>query len=58
MWDTQRDLSRMLSAALDAADPEAVAEAKAAAAERAQAFAREDGTLVVPARTWVAWASA
>ena len=38
--------------------PDAVAEARAVSAERAQAFAREDGTLVVPARTWVAWASA
>jgi SAM-dependent methyltransferase len=57
-WATQRDLSRMFSEALDAADPAAVGEVKAMSAERGQRFAREDGTLVVPARTWVAWASA
>ena len=57
-WDTQRDLSRMFSSTLDALDAGTVAELRATAAERARAFAREDGTLVVPARTWVAWAAA
>jgi SAM-dependent methyltransferase len=57
-WAAQRDLSRMLSSALEAAGPEAEAKVREVSEERAQAFARDDGTYVVPARTWVAWAGA
>ena len=57
-WQTQLDLSRSFSDAVAAAAPEQVAEVRAALADAAEGFRAPDGTLAVPARTWVAGAVA
>jgi hypothetical protein len=57
-WDTQLDLSRSFAQAIDAAPPERLAGVRAAMAEAAEKFRAPDGTLAMPARTWVAGAVA
>ena len=57
-WQTQLDLSRSFSDAVAAAAPEQIARVRAALAEAAEGFRAPDGTLAVPARTWVAGAVA
>jgi SAM-dependent methyltransferase len=57
-WQTQRDLSRSFSDGVAAADPGRLAAVRAAMAEAAEGFKAPDGTLAVPARTWVAGAVA
>ncbi len=57
-WETQFDLSKSLSDAVAGAPAESLAEARAALAEAANGFRASDGTLAVPARTWVAGAVA
>jgi SAM-dependent methyltransferase len=57
-WDSQADLSGHFGEALARAGEEDLAAVRAALTRRAEPFAGEDGTLSVPARTWVAWAAA
>jgi SAM-dependent methyltransferase len=57
-WDMQAGLSHSFRRAAEAADPETLAEARAAAERAVEPYARDDGTLVFPACTWVAWAAA
>ena len=57
-WQTQLDLSRSFADAVATAPPDAVAEVRAAIVAAAEDFAAADGTLAVPARTWVAGAVA
>ena len=57
-WAMNLELSRWFGDAARAADPGVLAEVRAAVAQQAERFTAEDGTLVLPARTWVAWASA
>jgi SAM-dependent methyltransferase len=55
---TSRDLGSRLRDTLDGLDPAARDDVLAAAREQALPFAQEDGSIVLPARTWVAWAAA
>jgi hypothetical protein len=57
-WGMLLDLSKMFADAVGAADPRVVSEVRAALEQDAERFIAADGTLVMPARTWVAWASA
>lgn len=57
-WKTQLDLSRSFADAVAGAPAESIAEVRAALAAAAEEFAAPDGTLAVPARTWVAGAVA
>jgi len=57
-WAMNLELSRWFGDAARAADPDVLEEVRAAVAQQAERFTAEDGTLVLPARTWVAWASA
>ena len=57
-WEAQSALSGRLAAALASAPPEVGAEVRAAVLAAAAPFAQPDGTLRIPARTWVAWAGA
>jgi SAM-dependent methyltransferase len=57
-WQSQSHLSGNFAAALRRAAPADVAAVQAELEREAAAFARDDGTLVIPARTWVAWAGA
>jgi SAM-dependent methyltransferase len=57
-WDSQSALSGRLTAALRQASDEDVAAVRAALERHAERFAAGDGTLRIPARTWVAWAAA
>ncbi len=57
-WQTQLDLSRTFAQAVDAAPAERLAGVRAAMAEAAGRFRASDGTLSMPARTWVAGAVA
>ena len=57
-WQTQLDLSRTLADAVAAASADAVADVRAALARAAEEFARADGRLALPARSWVAAAVA
>jgi SAM-dependent methyltransferase len=57
-WDAQSDLSFGFSSALRRASPDDVAVVRAAVERAAERFVQEDGTLTLPARTWVAWAAA
>jgi SAM-dependent methyltransferase len=56
-WDTQLDLSSRFAAGVAAIEPAALPEVRAAVAQEAEPFTNADGTLAIPARTWVAWAS-
>jgi SAM-dependent methyltransferase len=55
---TQRGLGSRLRDTLDGLDPGERDDVLAAIRERALPFVEEDGSLVLPARTWVAWAAA
>ncbi|MEA2135100.1 MAG: hypothetical protein QOC68_3009 [Solirubrobacteraceae bacterium] len=55
---TSRDLGSRLRDTFDDLDPAERDDVLAAVREQALPFAEEDGSLVLPARTWVAWASA
>jgi len=55
---TNRDCSMMLRSALEQLDPAEREDVIAAIREKALPFVREDGSAVVPARTWVAVAAA
>jgi SAM-dependent methyltransferase len=57
-WDAQSELSSRFAANLRQADEDDIAAARAAVDRHAERFATEEGTLKVPARTWVAWAAA
>jgi SAM-dependent methyltransferase len=57
-WASQADLSARFSAALRRAGEEDVAAVRAAVERHAERFAAEDGTVRIPARTWVAWGAA
>jgi hypothetical protein len=48
----------MFADAIGAADPGVVRDVRAALEREAERFTAADGALVMPARTWVAWASA
>jgi hypothetical protein len=54
--ETQSGCSGRLTAARRAASAEQEAELRAALERRAADYAMADGTLALPARTWVAWA--
>jgi SAM-dependent methyltransferase len=56
--DTTRDCSGMFHTALDQLDPAEREDVSAAIREQALPFVRQDGSAVVPARTWVAAAAA
>jgi SAM-dependent methyltransferase len=56
-WDTQRDLSSRFAAGVAAVEPQALAEVRDEVAQEAEPFTHPDGSLAIPARTWVAWAS-
>jgi SAM-dependent methyltransferase len=58
LWDTASDLSSAFSAALRPASAEDVAAVRAELEQGVEAFTQPDGTLRMPARTWVAWAAA
>ncbi len=57
-WDAQSELSSRFAANLRQADEDDIAAARDAVDRHAERFATEEGTLRVPARTWVAWAAA
>jgi SAM-dependent methyltransferase len=57
-WDTQLDISSRFAAGLRELSPDGRAEVRAAIDRHAQQFANGDGSLSIPARTWVAWAAA
>jgi SAM-dependent methyltransferase len=56
--DTGRDCSMMLRTTLERLDPAEREDVLAAIREKALPYVREDGSAVVPARTWVAAATA
>jgi SAM-dependent methyltransferase len=55
---TQRDLGSRLRETLDGLDAAERDDVLASVREQALPFAEEDGSIVLPARTWVAWAAA
>ena len=55
---TERHLASRLRDTLDRLDPAERDDVLAAVREQALPFVQEDGSLVLPARTWVAWAAA
>ena len=55
---TQRDLATRFREALDGLDAAERDDVLAAVREQAIPFVQEDGSIALPARTWVAWASA
>jgi SAM-dependent methyltransferase len=55
---TERDLASRLREALDRLDPAEQEDVMASIREQAIPFVQEDGSLLMPARTWVAWAAA
>jgi SAM-dependent methyltransferase len=57
-WETQRDLSLRFGEATAGLDPEITADIQAALAESVAPWTGEDGSLAIPARTWVAVAIA
>jgi SAM-dependent methyltransferase len=57
-WAAQSDLSARFAAALRRAGEDDVAAVREAVDRHAEQFTAEDGTLRIPARTWVAWAAA
>ena len=57
-WEAQTRLSSRLATAIASAPAEAVAEVKAAVLAAAAEFAGPEGTVRIPARTWVASAEA
>jgi len=57
-WESTRDMSMRFADATAALDPGTAADIQAALGEAAAEFAGEDGALAIPARTWVAVATA
>ena len=57
-WDAQLALSSRFAGAIAAAAPDVAADVRAAVERDAEQFARAGGGLRVPARSWVAWATA
>ena len=57
-WGFQADMSTRFSAALRQAGEDDVAAVRTAVDRHAEGFTTEDGTVRIPARTWVAWAAA
>ncbi len=57
-WKTQSEMSGRIQTSLAGVGPAAIEEIKAAVAEQVQGFVREDGSLELPASTWVAVAEA
>jgi len=57
-WDAQSDLSTRFSAALRQAGDADVKAVRATVERHAERFIAADGTLRIPARTWVAWGTA
>ena len=57
-WNAQSAFSTWFAAAVDRAGDEDLAAVGDAVDRHAERFAQPDGTLRVPARTWVAWAAA
>ncbi len=57
-WDAQSDLSTRFSAALRQARDADVKAVRATVERHAERFTAADGTLRIPARTWVAWGTA
>jgi len=57
-WKTQSEMSGRIQTSLAGVDPAAIEEIKAAVGEQVQGFVREDGSLELPASTWVAVAGA
>ncbi len=57
-WASQADLSARFSAALRRAGENDVAAVRAAVERHAERFTADDGTVRIPARTWVAWGAA
>jgi SAM-dependent methyltransferase len=57
-WAGQKQLSQRFTRALGSAGPETEAEVREAVRERAAAYTAEDGSLALPAVTWVAAATA
>jgi hypothetical protein len=57
-WTTQSEMSGRMQTALAGADAALLEDIKAAVAVQVEGFAREDGSLVMPASTWVAVAEA
>jgi SAM-dependent methyltransferase len=56
-WDRGRDMSKRLTGATDALDRDTLADVRASLARTAERWTLEDGSLAVPACTWVAVAS-
>lgn len=57
-WATLAACSGRFAAAVEAAHPDVVDDVGAALDQHAERFRAADGTLQLPARTWVAWAAA
>jgi ubiquinone/menaquinone biosynthesis C-methylase UbiE len=57
-WTAQMTFSQWFANAVAAADDDAIAAVADAVDRHAERFAQSDGTLRLPARTWVAWATA
>jgi len=57
-WAAQSELSASFGAAVASASADDLAAVRAAVERHAERFAASDGTLRVPARTWVAWGDA
>jgi SAM-dependent methyltransferase len=57
-WESQSQLSSLFRSALQRATDADVAAVRAVVERHAERFADAEGTLRVPARTWVAWAAA
>jgi hypothetical protein len=55
---TQRDLATRFRETLDGLDAAERDDVLASVREQALPYVQEDGSLALPARTWVAWASA
>jgi SAM-dependent methyltransferase len=57
-WESQASLSGLLARAVRNASEDDIAAVREALDRHAERFAADDGTLRIPARTWVAWAAA
>lgn len=57
-WKTQSEMSGRIQTVLADVDPAVIEEIKAAVGEQVQGFTREDGSIELPASTWVAVAGA
>lgn len=57
-WTTQSEMSGRMQTALAGADRAAIEDIKAAVGAQVGSFTREDGSIVMPASTWVAVAEA